>query len=201
MKSYVLISGGLGNQMFQYAFLLSLKAKGYDAVMDLMPYQWEKAHNGYELDRVFGISENMNCSSFHKYLYVFLKKIKSKYILSDYLDYYDDETLKNRLFYDGFWQIEKYFHDLEDEVRKAFTFKNIDSRNIEVVNQMRKENAVSVHFRRGDYLTIPRLMVCDDEYYKKSISYIKENIPSPMFYVFSNDIEWSDGFMRELHVP
>ena len=201
MISYVLFSGGLGNQMFQYAFLLALRKKGIHAKMDLMPFEWEKVHNGFELDKVFGIHEDHVSESFlHKYYYIFLKKFLPKKVFQDYMQYYPQVFDQGIVFYDGFWQWYIYFKHCEKEVRDAFDFKGIDDRNLAIKNQMHRESSVSIHFRRGDYLQIPRLMVCDDIYYKNAIGYIIEHVDNPVFYVFSNDVEWSRGFMENLHV-
>ena len=193
---YVLFSGGLGNQMFQYAFLLALRDKGIKAKMDLMPFCWKQEHNGYELERVFGIKEEyVTKSLWHKYHYILLKKYRKKKVLTDYLSYYPQAFEKGIVFYDGFWQLHSYFKDCEDDVRKAFTFQNIDGENMSLAEEMRSANSVSIHFRRGDYLQIPRLQVCDEVYYRKTIDYILEKVDNPVFYVFSNDVEWSEQFM------
>ena len=167
-----------------------------------MLYRWDNPHNGYELERVFGIKEK--CASFnlfHKYSYVLLKRLKSKQVLVDYLDYLPQALQQKFTYYDGFWQWERYFHDCQNEVKNAFTFKVIDNQNMELGAQMKCENSISIHFRRGDYLNLPRLMVCDDDYYNSAISYMLEHVENPMFYVFSNDTKWSDDFMKKLQVP
>lgn len=46
---------GLGNQMFQYAFILNYKLKGEEIYFDLSPCRHSKKHNSYELERIFGI--------------------------------------------------------------------------------------------------------------------------------------------------
>jgi len=200
-QSYVLFSGGLGNQMFQYAFLLALRKKGIRAKMDLMPFEWENVHNGFELEKVLGIHEDyVSESVLHKYYFLFLKKYCPKKVIQDYLAYYPQVFNRGIVFYDGFWQWHPYFKDCEKEVRQAFTFKGIDERNSNVAEEMHRETSVSIHFRRGDYLNIPRLMVCDDAYYKNAINYIIEHVDNPVFYVFSNDVEWSREFMKNLHV-
>ena len=55
----VRISHGLGNQMYQYALLLSLKKiyKDIDIKIDTNHYEKDKSHTGYILDKVFGIKE------------------------------------------------------------------------------------------------------------------------------------------------
>ena len=198
---FVLISGGLGNQMFQYAFLLALRAKGIRAGMDLMPYRWKQEHNGYELERVFGINEKCApYSLWHKYYYIFLKKYCKKKVLSDYLSFYPQAFEKGIVFYDGFWQFYSYFKDCEEDVRKAFVFQGIDAENLELAKEMQSVNSVSIHFRRGDYLNIPRLQVCDDAYYKNAMNHVKKQVGSPIFYVFSNDVAWADEFMSQQSV-
>lgn len=54
------MSGGLGNQMFQYAFYLSMKSKGIDCRIDDTLFYTAKMHNGFELDRVFSIPERLD---------------------------------------------------------------------------------------------------------------------------------------------
>lgn len=50
------IIGGLGNQMFQYAFYKALLAKGIEAKVDISGFKDYKVHNGYELERIFNIN-------------------------------------------------------------------------------------------------------------------------------------------------
>lgn len=92
------------------------------------------------------------------------------------------------------WQSEKYFLDIETEVRTAFAFKiGLDKRNTSIANSMKKENSIAIHVRRGDYLLKENLRcqnVCNEEYYFRAIKYIKKMVENPVYYVFSNDIEW-----------
>ena len=50
--------GGLGNQMFQYAFAYALKRKFPDVEItaDVTHYQLHNEHNGFELEKCFGIA-------------------------------------------------------------------------------------------------------------------------------------------------
>ena len=53
--------GGLGNQMFIYAFYLQMRKRFSNTRIDLSDMRHYHAHNGYELDRVFGISDGAFC--------------------------------------------------------------------------------------------------------------------------------------------
>ena len=67
----IFMNGGLGNQMFQYAFYLSMKSKGVKCTIDDTLFYSTKMHNGFELKRVFGIPETLS----HPTLFHRMKKI------------------------------------------------------------------------------------------------------------------------------
>ena len=70
----------------------------------------------------------------------------------------------------------------------------IDNLSVQrLADQMKKEDSVCVHIRRGDYIGNKRLEVCTEEYYKRAIELIKTKIRKPVFYIFSNspfELEW-----------
>jgi hypothetical protein len=65
----------------------------------------------------------------------------------------------------------------------------------EIINEIMDTNSVSLHVRRGDYLINPRakqlLVVCDAEYYLKSVEIMSSKVERPHFYIFSDDIKWA----------
>lgn len=97
---------------------------------------------------------------------------------------------KKAIYAEGYFQSEKYFAHISDVIRKEFTFRGpIDSRNQRIADKMRSENSVSLHVRRGDYLSIGA-NVCGPEYYEKAIKIIEGKYPNPSLFVFSDDIKW-----------
>lgn len=59
---------------------------------------------------------------------------------------------------------------------------------------MSRENSVSVHIRRGDYLLRKHSKIhglCSLEYYLQAIQFIKSKSKDPVFYFFSDDIPWA----------
>ena len=65
------------------------------------------------------------------------------------------------------------------------------------MEQIDKQNAVSVHIRRGDYLQHTDIYGCTDlNYYEKAMNYIRERVENSHFYIFTNDIPWVEKHFR-----
>jgi len=65
----------------------------------------------------------------------------------------------------------------------------------ETLEQIMKENdVISLHIRRGDYITDPKIRKvmyqCDKKYYEKALEYIRERLNRPYLFVFTNDVNW-----------
>ena len=94
----------------------------------------------------------------------------------------------------GYWQSEKYFNTISDELRKEFVLvKELSSGSKKLYEQILLDpNSVSVHIRRGDY--IAQSMghhLCSMDYYERAIDYLFQRHTEAKFYVFSDDIEWA----------
>lgn len=194
MNRKVLFAGGLGNQMFQYAFMLGLRNAGIDVKADISIYNCGQMHNGYELDKVFGIKEE---TISRIGLSLTMLKILRTYGKGYFVTTEECEA-KFPLIFDGYWQNEAFFSDCKDEIKKAFTFQNIDDKNMELAKEMMSHNSVSVHIRRGDYIGLKRFDgICTDVYYNKAISIIQSKTVSPKFYFFSNEPEWVNNRFKD----
>ncbi|HEY4494538.1 MAG TPA: alpha-1,2-fucosyltransferase [Candidatus Paceibacterota bacterium] len=115
------------------------------------------------------------------------------------------ERTKNTYF-DGDWTTGKYFEHIADEIRNEIRPINpLSEPHQKILEEIRKTNAVSLHVRRGDYTTDPLAItyhgVCSPEYYKKAIAYIEEHVPSPHFFIFSDDYEWSKENFKFINHP
>lgn len=200
MKS-IIVSGGLGNQMFLYALYLAMKMKGIKVRMDISLYNFVKIHNGYELDRIFNCPAKLvNRKGLHIFCLRVLLRLKPKFLLL-----VDNGKLNLRVFNTqcgylaGYWQSEKYFKNYITQVKHAFTFKNIDAKNERIAQEMQNCNSVSLHIRRGDYVGMKEYEgICAEDYYIKAINFIKKEIENPFFYIFSNDMEWSQQFIENM---
>jgi hypothetical protein len=105
------------------------------------------------------------------------------------------ETLPNKSYIDGYWQSEKYFKRIEPTVRKEFTLITSPStKNQKIIDKIKSCESVSLHIRRGDYVTDPKTNTlygtCPPEYYEKAIQLMKDKVKHPVYFVFSDDPEW-----------
>lgn len=206
----VRITGGLGNQMFQYAFGEYLKKVNHDEFyLDLSDYEHHQYHQGFELDKVFKNTDVKTLSKaeldkirvdHNAFLFKVLEKLLHVRMKkpNEFHEYPATLAVKPNdsnisLYYDGYWGMAEYLNTAEEEIRKAFEFKYVpEGKNKELLDLIEeKGNTVGVHVRRGDYLWHPNLAnVCDVEYYKTAIQYFLDQDSNCVFIVFSDDIPW-----------
>lgn len=210
---FVKLKGGLGNQLFQYAFLKALQLTYDQEVKADLSYYSSIENDTVRIPRIEQLKVNIAkatpcelsdvCMLQHagdprKLNYkigVFLEKTlnRSYYFESD-RQYRDPGKILNYQYFDGYWQSYKYLEGIEDDIRNEVVMKGDFSEAAKaMISQIRNENAVFIGVRRGDYLANARSKrrfgYFGDDYFTQAISTIKERVNDPVFYVFSNDIE------------
>lgn len=210
------IFDGLGNQMFHYAFYRSLKEKNKNVKLDIIS-SWNKYrldHNGYEMNKIFKINTEFATiyerNKFLKGVYIGkqikndiiykirLKVLKRKKLLymcknpKEVITYNKEYLNKENIYFFSHYQSEKYFKNIEGKIRKDFSFPvRIDDKNKILLDKIKNTNSISLHVRRGDYINNEKFSeICSLSYYKKAIKTIYKNINNPVFFIFSNDINW-----------
>ena len=97
----------------------------------------------------------------------------------------------------GFWIEEKYLAGRLDEIREHLKFPDFaDEGNKKLAEEIRSCDSVSIHVRRGDYLSVTyenMFVALGRDYYEKAVNYIKERVEDPRFFIFSDD----GDFVRE----
>lgn len=192
--------GGLGNQMFIYAFALHLSKIHPNTRIDLSDMVHYHVHNGYELPRVFGLADRtVRMPQWVKKTleFLFFNTILERKQRHDTLRPFERHRLWPFIYYKGFYQSERYFKDVEEEVRKAFAFRpsQASERTRGMLAQIEADRrAVSLHVRRGDYLK-PRHWedlgsVCQRPYYENALREMNRLRSDARFYVFSDDPKW-----------
>jgi hypothetical protein len=207
----VQLQGGLGNQMFQYAFARALSAH-YEVPMEFDLSFLNKRAEGYT-QRSFSLevfSLPIPVASI-KTIQLFdnamakdlSSRIKRAFISSKNITHYEigfpfqsvkySPNQNNR--YIGFWQSEKYFDSIREIITKDFAFPRDSS---EQANAMRFRisscDSISLHIRRGDYITNRSASQfhgsCSSEYYYKAVQEISVGLTNPELFIFSDDPNW-----------
>jgi hypothetical protein len=209
----IAFSGGLGNQLFQYAFYLAKKKISPDVYINTYSIQRERCHNGFELERLFGIKSDNSSLKVRlvRKLLIFKKKKNYKTISTILLEavkltgvkiiqekgcsVYNPEYLQSYegfVLYFGFWQSPRYFDSFQDEIRNTFSFDKLQlsKKSNALLTILQSVESVSIHIRRGDFLTKMNNVTCDNAYYMKAISLINSKIENPYFVFFSDEPEW-----------
>lgn len=197
------LTGGLGNQMFQFAAGYSIaKKKNIDLNFDLSWYNRRNIHNGFELKNVFDIFHRVNFLNKPFSLKLFLSKIDFTYKIYDEPHFHYDPkivNIPNHCFLRGYWQSEMYFSEYAQEIKKIFRFdKNFDDENTKIANDITNNKSVSLHVRRGDFLLKKNHnhQVDLTKFYLESIDKVLKNIDKPKFFIFTDDPYWvSQNFL------
>ena len=140
MIKTIVFKGGLGNQMFQYAFYLRLRERFPHSLYLFDIDQSQKAHFGYELDKIFKINSEKSIIGYRRLyrLCPFYGKVFKSVDQKNYCQY-DKAYLKGGYplaRYNGYWQSEDYFKSIEQIVREAFVFRE------ELLSQKTKEETL-----------------------------------------------------------
>lgn len=220
------ISGGLGNQMFQYAFALALKHQHpkEDIYIDIQHYHTiffkryksVNLHNGYEIDKVFP-NANIPVASFKQLIkltywmpnYVLSRVIRKIFPIrkTEYVtkridnQSFDKKALYygQSCYYEGYWQSIHYYLNIKEEILRVYSHQHPNAYNAALIKEMETNESVGIHVRRGDYLYSPDFQgICNLDYYKKAISGILSDGVNHVFYIFSNDIAWCRENLLEL---
>lgn len=178
MAKRIIIKGGLGNQLFQYAYGRKLEIINKKKVIFDISFFYT---NNKDTSRPFLLDQfNINP------LATFIKKPEDFLI-----------TLIKKIFHNitgrfPLYQSEKYFIEIKDQIFKEFIPRNPMSKEVqEIINDIRsRSNSISIHIRRGDYVNNKHHNVCDLDYYYRAIEYTKTKTENPFFFIFSDDIDW-----------
>lgn len=191
----VVFKGGVGNQLFQYAFYkyLSKKDQTFYFYNDA---RYNASHNGFELDKYFETDDLRKCSRSWIVLFRFVlsKLYHRKLYIAGSVEY----QYPSHLFQVGYFLDKKYC----DENTINFKHLPLSERNQSLLNDIQNSNSIGIHIRRGDYLTEQNFAIfgniCTRQYYCDAISMITEKVNNAVFYVFSDDIDW---VQTHLNIP
>lgn len=200
------LSGGLGNQMFQYAAGRSLAVRlGVPLVLDLSWF-------GGQQERQFSLSpfrieaaQRFQCPWFPPKGRAMASRLSRRLLprimgvpvwrephfhySADYL------ALSGPVFLEGYWQSERYFREIRPLLLQEFALREpFPTACEEVLKEISAYDAICVHVRRGDYLSNPVAAkvhgTCPVNYYSAGVRELCQGLARPHCFVFSDDPAW-----------
>lgn len=188
----VKLRGGIGNQMFQYAFGRNISLKyNTELKLDTTEFSAYGKHTGYSLN-IFNIDEKIATQEE-------INSAHNRYIETMNIFHEQPINMGDNTHFDGYFQSEKFFIDSKNIIVKDFIFKYpftfpFSDYSEKLLKQIESSDSVGVHVRRGDYFEeeeIKKIFGVDlTNYYKSSIEHISNRVSDANFFIFSNDIDW-----------
>jgi hypothetical protein len=202
------ITSGLGNQLFQYALGRHLALQADTSLwFDLRYFHQEYATDTvrkFKLDR-FNIDYKLLDTSAWQWAAKATRLlpgrslrplIETRYEADFHFDPAVVRPAAPLTILWGFWQSERYFSESAAQIRQELTFNRpLGKSFLDFQQKIKAANVpISVHVRRGDYVTHPEFSQSFGfvglEYYQKALSHLQSRFPDATLFFFSDDPDW-----------
>ncbi len=199
--------GGLGNQLFQYAYYRKMQQADQETFADLTAYERQSFHYGLELESVFGVElSTARLQDIRRLGYTFSPgdRLRRKFLPQKKTFYSEkvigfDQELENLTqkdaYLEGYWHSHRYFYPVQKQLQKELRCRReLSARSAGAVRQIRDSNAAAVHIRRKDFLDPKNsflVNLSETEYYTQALKKLQEAMGEVVLYVFSDDMEWA----------
>ena len=194
----VKLTGGLGNQMFQYAFGKVCSIKAHEPLfLDLSWYRNKNSKRRFLLDE---LNVSYDRYSNNRFVIGAMKLLKNPAVLKDN-GFFEEKNLEIRgnALLEGSWESYKYFEAISSDIKKGFTLKKPSERFTELSRKIKKDS-IAVHVRRGDYLIPHGKYLNGADYYNKGVERIlkDKSLKDPQITIFSDDPKWCETELKSL---
>jgi hypothetical protein len=221
----ITLVGGLGNQLFQYAFgrAISIRNK-QPLIFDLAWFDQVKDEKD-EITTVreyalapFELPVKTQCIGLPKpktngvvariirrCIRVLPRCHAGHRIYSERGFGFDADALvqNGAIWYDGYWQSYKYFAEIEATLIKDLSQRDkLSKRSQEMLSKIAGCDAICLHIRRGDYVSNKNAAnmhgLCDVDYYSRGLEFVLHGLENPHCFIFSDEPAWA---LSNLNLP
>lgn len=204
---YFIISGGLGNQLFQVAFALAVKKQfNLEGPPKLIVSDFFLAERDFGLDAFCVDLKVIKLSYFSGKILNYIIKIVQKFKIIQFPNFLYSESKRgysigslSHLFvlYMGYFQSDKYLEGCKDIIKDSFRLKSNSSNYKDMVNIIEMSPcSIAIHVRRGDYLVGDNIekygVGCSVKYFEQGVKIIMDKCKKNKnnIFIFSDDIDW-----------
>lgn len=198
------LAGGLGNQLQQYALYRKFVCLGREARLDTSWF--EKDHSATQRKLELAYFDRLLyevCTREEKEILTGGEGIGGKlrrkllpatvHCFQESKMYHPELLTFENMYISGYFACEKYYADILPDLREKIQFPpGMNPLNDQLALEMKQCQSVSLHVRRGDYLSPENAAmfgnICTMDYYKGAVEKIKTMVPDPQFYLFSDDV-------------
>ena len=204
--------GGLGNQLFQYATARALALRStaclavdrgwYDAIgPGITPRAFELSRYPLPLRDATAAERRLGAIVSRRALGWLGPLVGMRAIVESAASPLPPRRVTGRAYLTGYWQDERGFSDIRDTLRRDLVpIEPPGPEDAEVLRMIGDGESVSVHVRRGDYVTDPaaaaRHGTCPPAYYERAMASVAERVANPTFFLFSDDPAWTAANLR-----
>jgi hypothetical protein len=185
LKPYIItkLSGGLANQMFQYAVGKAIATENnIRLIIDIS----STPHD------ILGTRYNLDCFSLNDLITTRPRTVTVQETGFFFQPHFI--RFKPSMCLNGVWQSEKYFKNIAPLIKKLFTFTmRMDSETNAIAEEIKNSNSVAVHIRRGNYMRTDGMNthgLVPIQYYENACAIIKRHDPEAKFFIFTDDPKW-----------
>lgn len=214
----VQITGGLGNQLFSYAFGRALSEnKTINVYYDCESAFWDDA---YKREYILDEFENIKIKTIHvpkkslgRLLFKIRNKIK-KYIsykckISSKLYLLESEpyrfrskliqtNYKRNIYFSGYWQSYKYFDSIQGLREELLPPEPKLDYSMRALDEIRDSNSCAVHWRfYTEHKEYNKQLI---NYYLASITQIQKKNPDIKFFIFSDDLQQAREMLKSFNI-
>ena len=197
--------GGLGNQIFEYAFYSYMKHK-YPNHRMFGHYNAKRLgeHYGLEIDKWFDV-ELPKSTWYSTTVVAFSFLMKHLFGINRFIDSSQRECKnENAKALLAFKYTNVYIPQSTNWLTWKIEESQLSEQNINVLEEIKNSNSWFIHVRRGDFLSEKYKKdyegCCPLSYYEKAISDVLKNTNDPVFFCFSVEIEWAKENLPKVNI-
>lgn len=219
--------GGLGNQLFEYAFARAIQEKTNERIMISKRF-FQKYYT--QRDQVidffadyYTLNKNTVVSDSRLLYYAFFMYYTFSHFFFKYIRRQRTWEITPKQFYrfakwgfycsrnesylcndiselplnapikyvEGFFQWADVISPIRKTLQKELSLRvPLEKSSEDLLVKIRNTESVCLHIRRGDYLKYDLFHVCNYQYYKSAMEYVATKVEKPVFFIFSNEIDW-----------